>query len=48
MDNLNCGQGIGLEWNVTEKGVVQHLGIRDISQIEPFGDMSNEITRMYK
>jgi hypothetical protein len=43
MDNLNCGQWIGSEWNVTEKGLVQNLGSRDISQIRPFGDMSDGI-----
>jgi hypothetical protein len=43
MDNLNCVQWIGSEWNVTEKGLVQNLGSRDISQAGPFGDMSDDI-----
>ena len=46
MDILNCVQWIGSEWNVTEKGLVQNLGSRDISQIGPFGDMSDDITGM--
>jgi hypothetical protein len=38
MDKLICGQWIGLDCNVTEKGLMQNLGSRGISQIEPFGD----------
>jgi hypothetical protein len=48
MDNLNCVQWIGSEWNVTEKGLVQNLGSRDISQIGPFGDMSDDIKNLHR
>jgi hypothetical protein len=44
MDNLNCVQWIGSEWNVTEKGLVQNLGRRDISQNGRFGDTSDEMS----
>ena len=44
MDKLNCGQGIGLECKCHREGLVQNLGRRDISQIGPVGDMSDDIT----
>jgi hypothetical protein len=47
MDNLNCVQWIGSEWNVTEKGLVQNLDSRDISQIGPFGDMSDGVRNRF-
>ena len=43
MDKLNGGQGVDLLFKLTKPWMFRHQGGKNISQIERFGDTSDEI-----